>query len=164
MSTARAAGRGTAVWSNIAGVNDAFDLARFVAAQERVYETALAELRRGLKQSHWIWFIFPQIAGLGWSQTARFYAIVALAEARDYAAHPLLGARLRACTAAMLHHDRLSARDILGAPDDMKFHSSMTLFALASPDEPMFDQALGNFFSGERDPLTLARLGQPQHR
>jgi uncharacterized protein (DUF1810 family) len=137
---------------------DAFDLDRFVQAQDGVWERALAELTAGAKRSHWMWFVFPQIEGLGNSAMAQRYAISGLEEARAYLAHPVLGPRLLACTAAMNRHDGMSARAILGQPDDMKFRSSMTLFAAAAPTEPAFSAALERYFGGERDAATLARL------
>ncbi|WGM37793.1 DUF1810 domain-containing protein [Caulobacter sp. NIBR1757] len=137
---------------------DDFDLDRFVQAQDGVWDRALAELTAGAKRSHWMWFVFPQIAGLGHSAMAQRYALGGLAEARAYLAHPLLGPRLLACTAAMNGHEGLSARAILGQPDDMKFHSSMTVFAAADPDEPAFTKALERYFGGERDAATLARI------
>jgi uncharacterized protein (DUF1810 family) len=143
----------------MAEVTNRFDLDRFLRAQAGAYDQALEELRRGRKTGHWIWFIFPQIAGLGSSPTSRMYAIASLDEARAYAAHPVLGHRLIECAAAMLSHEGLTAREILGTPDDLKFRSSMTLFAAASPQEPLFARALDRFFSGESDPLTLAVLG-----
>lgn len=138
--------------------DDPHDLHRFLEAQRDVYDTALAELVAGSKRSHWMWFVFPQIAGLGHSATAQRYAIRSLAEARAYLAHPLLGARLRACTRAANGHTGLPARALFGSPDDMKFRSSMTLFGRADPDEPAFRQALAAFFGGETDPHTLERL------
>ena len=140
--------------------DDPFRLSRFVDAQAGAYEVALAELRRGRKASHWMWFVFPQVAGLGLSPTSRFYAIGTLEEARAYLAHPLLGPRLRACVAAVLGHPDRSAREIFGSPDDMKFRSCLTLFAQAGPQEGMFTEALQAFFSGEPDPLTIERLGR----
>ncbi|AWI87412.1 DUF1810 domain-containing protein [Methylobacterium sp. DM1] len=141
-------------------MDDGFDLNRFVEAQTGVYETALAELRGGRKRSHWMWFIFPQIAGLGSSAMARRYAIGSLAEARAYLAHPLLGERLRTCTRAVNAREDRSAHTLFGAPDDVKFRSSMTLFAQADPDAPDFTRALATFFDGRPDPLTLERLSQ----
>jgi uncharacterized protein (DUF1810 family) len=135
-------------------------LERFVEAQRPVYDQALAELSGGVKRSHWMWFVFPQIAGLGRSPTAQRYAIRDEVEARSYLTHPLLGARLRECTAAMLGWaGRRSAEAILGSVDALKFASSMTLFdAVADePDNP-FARALAAFNAGERDPLTLERL------
>ncbi|GGE17270.1 hypothetical protein GCM10011390_40460 [Aureimonas endophytica] len=138
---------------------DPHDLARFVAAQEGTIETALDELRRGRKTSHWMWFVFPQIAGLGHSAMARRYAIASLAEAAAYRAHPLLGARLVQATALVNAHRDLTAHRIFGSPDDMKFRSSMTLFRHADPGEALFGEALARFYGGEEDPATLARLG-----
>ena len=132
-------------------------LERFVEAQANVYARALAELKAGRKQSHWMWFVFPQIAGLGHSAMARNYAISDLAEAHAYLAHPLLGTRLRECTQAVLDVEGKTAHEIFGSPDNLKFRSSMTLFDLASPSD-MFHTALENYFSGEPDPLTLQEL------
>jgi uncharacterized protein (DUF1810 family) len=140
-------------------MSDTYDLGRFVAAQEGVYGRALAELQAGDKRSHWMWFIFPQIAGLGASPMAQRYAIGSLAEAQAYAAHPVLGARLRACTAAVNAVAGRSAHAIFGSPDDLKFRSSMTLFARAVPEEPVFADALARYFDGVPDPRTLAKLG-----
>ncbi len=134
-------------------------LARFTDAQAGVYADALAELRRGRKQSHWMWFIFPQVAGLGMSATSRHYAIGSRQEAEDYAGHPLLGARLAECTDAVLGHADTPAATIFGGVDAAKFRSSMTLFdAAAGPSQPRFAQALAAFFKGERDPATLRLL------
>ena len=141
-------------------MDDPFDLARFVDAQSGVYHTALAELRAGRKQTHWIWFILPQIAGLGFSPMAQRYAITGLDEARAYLAHPILGPRLRECVTAILAHQGKTALGILGAPDDLKFRSSLTLFAAAT-DEPLFQDALAAFFEGEPDGATLALLYPP---
>ena len=135
-----------------------YNLERFVAAQEGVHASALAELRAGEKRSHWMWFIFPQIAGLGSSPMAQRYAIGSLDEARAYLAHPVLGARLRTSTAAVNRITGRSAHAIFGAPDDLKFRSSMTLFARAAPEEPAFAEALAKFFGGVPDALTLAKL------
>lgn len=140
------------------------DLARFVAAQEPVYATALGELRAGHKRTHWMWFIFPQLAGLGSSPTAQFYAIASFAEAGEYLAHPLLGPRLADCTAAMLGHRGRTALAILGSPDDMKFRSSMTLFSRVESTSPLFGEALAAFFNGAPDARTLDLLGQPKLR
>jgi uncharacterized protein (DUF1810 family) len=136
-----------------------YNLERFVAAQEGVHERALAELRAGEKRSHWMWFIFPQIAGLGFSPMAQRYAIGSLDEARAYLAHPVLGDRLRACTAAANGVTGRSAHVFFGSPDDVKFRSSMTLFTRAAPEEPLFAAAMVRYFDGEPDPLTLAKLG-----
>jgi uncharacterized protein (DUF1810 family) len=132
-------------------------LERFVEAQAPVYARALAELKAGRKQSHWMWFVFPQIAGLGHSAMAQHYAIQNLAEARAYLAHPLLGKRLRECTQAVLDVEGKSAHAIFGSPDDLKFRSSMTLFDLASPND-IFRAALEKFFNGEADALTVEKL------
>lgn len=139
-------------------MGDPYDLQRFVDAQQAHYEQALNELRSGRKHSHWMWFIFPQLQGLGRSAMAQRYAISGRDEAIAYLQHPLLGARLRACTEAMLEHGSRSARQILGSPDDLKFHSSMTLFAQAASDPALFEQALQVFFNGRPDPASLERL------
>ena len=138
--------------------DDPFDLNRFLQAQEGVYAAALAELRAGRKTSHWMWFVFPQFDGLGRSQTARFFAVKSLAEARAYLAHPVLGKRLRQCTAAVLGVAGRTASEIFGSPDDIKFRSSMTLFERAAPDCDLFSDALDRFFEGRRDRLTLELL------
>lgn len=137
---------------------DANRLSRFEVAQAPFYEQALGELRAGEKASHWMWFIFPQIAGLGRSETSRVYAIAGLAEARDYLAHEVLGPRLAECTDAMLGWaGERSAEDILGETDAKKFASSMTLFEAAGGDE-RFGKALDAFNNGERDKATLALI------
>jgi len=133
-------------------------LRRFVDAQGPTYPTALGELRAGRKRSHWMWFIFPQIAGLGRSAMAQEFALSSLDEAAAYLAHPLLGPRLRECTALVAGIEGRSVGEIFGYPDDMKFRSSMTLFARAAPAEPIFALCLEKYFAGEPDPLTLARL------
>ena len=138
--------------------DDPFDLQRFVDAQAPVYERVRAELKNGRKQSHWMWFIFPQIAGLGHSAMARRYAISSLDEAKVYLAHPVLGPRLRECTRLVVQTDGRSAYEILGSPDDMKFHSCMTLFARAAPQEDAFMDGLGKYFDGAEDQATVARL------
>ena len=136
-------------------------LARFVEAQRDVYDAALAELRAGRKRSHWMWFVFPQIAGLGHSPTARFYAIRDLDEGRAYLAHPLLGARLERCVAAMLDwFGRRSAEAILGGIDAVKLRSSLTLFEAAGGGAA-FAACLDAFYDGDRDPATSALLGTP---
>ena len=134
------------------------DLERFIAAQAGVQGAVDAELARGAKRSHWMWFVFPQIAGLGRSAMAERYALASLDEARAYAAHPVLGPRLRAWTRLVLAHAGKSAAAIFGTPDDLKFRSSMTLFARAVPDEPLFAQALDAFYAGREDDATLQRL------
>ena len=144
---------------------DKFALARFVEAQDGVIEQALAELRAGRKRSHWMWFVFPQMRGLGHSPTAEFYGISSLEEARAYLAHPLLGARLIACTQAVETHAARSISSIFGTPDDLKFHSCMTLFAKAAgtgeapAGDGVFHAALQRHFAGHQDPATLALLG-----
>jgi uncharacterized protein (DUF1810 family) len=139
---------------------DPHDLERFVAAQSGVYAQALAELEAGRKESHWMWFIFPQIAGLGRSGTARLYAIASRAEAAAYHSHPLLGRRLVECTNAVLRHAGTPAHIIFGPVDAMKFHSSMTLFeVVAGAADPRFAEALATFFGGEPDPATVELLG-----
>ncbi|HVV27621.1 MAG TPA: DUF1810 domain-containing protein [Rhizomicrobium sp.] len=135
----------------------ALSLERFIDAQAPVFDRALAELRAGRKRTHWMWFVFPQVAGLGHSAMAQLYAIASLEEARAYLAHSVLGPRLRECTQAVLNLAGHSAHDIFGAPDDMKFRSSMTLFDLAEPDG-IFRAAIDRYFDGEGDPLTLQRL------
>jgi uncharacterized protein (DUF1810 family) len=134
------------------------NLGRFVEAQEPVYAQVCAELRRGRKTSHWMWFIFPQIRGLGSSETALYFAIVDRYEAAAYAAHPVLGIRLRECTGLILQVDNNSVEQIFGYPDNLKFHSSMTLFARTADDNRVFLDALKKYFSGALDPQTLARL------
>ena len=139
----------------------AHDLERFVSAQGRDYDQVLAELRRGRKTSHWIWFIFPQIAGLGYSEMSRRFAIASLDEARAYLAHPVLGPRLRECATLLLATDGRSADEILGGIDAIKVRSSMTLFPRAAPEEPVFRAVLDRFYGGIADPATDERLGLP---
>jgi uncharacterized protein (DUF1810 family) len=134
------------------------NLEHFVEAQAPVYDQALKELRAGRKQSHWMWFVFPQIAGLGHSVMAQTYAIESLAEAREYLAHPVLGSRLRECCRTVMNVQGKSAHDIFGSPDDLKFRSCLTLFAQAAPDEMLFHDLLEKYFGGEADPLTLQKL------
>jgi uncharacterized protein (DUF1810 family) len=141
-------------------VGNPYDLQRFVAAQEPVLERVRSELRRGRKQSHWMWFVFPQLAGLGSSPTARAYAISSVDEARAYLAHPVLGPRLVECAALAAAVEGGSAAAVFGYPDDLKLRSSMTLFARAAPDEPVFGQVLDRYFDGEPDPRTLELLGR----
>ena len=140
-----------------------FSLARFRRAQDEggTYERALQELRAGHKRSHWMWFVFPQLAGLGSSAMAREYAIGSLQEARAYLADPVLGGRLRECAAALLGLQGRSAQEVLGVTDALKLRSSMTLFALAAPEERVFAQVLGSFFGGVADERTEAALGRP---
>jgi uncharacterized protein (DUF1810 family) len=141
--------------------DDPFNLRRFVEAQDdaAIYARALGELRDGRKQSHWIWFVFPQIAGLGSSPMSQAYAIRSLDEARAYLAHPTLGPRLRESSEALVANDpSLSAERILGSIDAIKVRSSMTLFARADPSEPLFSQVLERFYAGKVDPETERRL------
>ena len=137
---------------------DLFDLQRFVDAQARVYDTVLGELRDGRKRSHWMWFVFPQLRGLGSSPTAVRFSISSIDEARAYLAHGLLGPRLRECTGLVATIDGRSAEQIFGWPDDMKLRSSMTLFACAADDNAAFVAVLEKFYGGEEDSATLARL------
>jgi len=138
--------------------SDPYNLQRFVDAQERVYPQVVSELRAGRKRSHWIWFIFPQIAGLGFSPTSQHYAIRSLEEAQAYLQHPVLGSRLRECTQLVVDVIDRSIDDILGYPDDLKFRSSMTLFSQAAVNDPLFHAALEKYFAGKPDSLTLERL------
>jgi uncharacterized protein (DUF1810 family) len=142
--------------------SDRFALSRFLKAQEISYETALSELRRGAKRSHWMWFIFPQIAGLGSSPTAQLYAIKSIEEARAYAAHPILGSRLIACAEALLAVEGKSAAEIMGFPDDLKLRSSATLFAEVSSPGSAFHRLLDKFFEGQPDPKTIELLKRPK--
>jgi len=137
---------------------DPFDLERFVDAQAPVYPQVVSELRQGKKQSHWMWFIFPQLAGLGLSSMAQRYALSSRDEARAYLGHAVLGPRLRECTALVNAVEGRTVREILGSPDDLKFHSSMTLFAAVS-SEPVFAAAIGKFYGGTPDQRTLELLG-----
>ncbi len=138
--------------------NDRYNLQRFITAQDRVFDQVLGELRAGTKMTHWIWFIFPQIRGLGRSPISQEYAISGREEASAYLQHPLLGARLKQCTQLVLQVEGRSALDIFGSPDDMKFRSCMTLFAEVSPDDDIFQRALQKYFDGDPDQLTLDRL------
>lgn len=135
-----------------------FDLERFVQAQDPVYATVLDELRAGHKRTHWMWFVFPQIAGLGSSAMAQRYAIASEDEAADYLAHPVLGKRLRECATIVLSLAAGSAGEIFGNPDELKFHSSMTLFADTAPDEAVFQACIDKYFDGEPDSGTMARI------
>lgn len=139
-------------------MSPSFNLDRFVRAQDPVIADVRRELGAGLKRSHWMWFVFPQLRGLGHSAMAWEYGVVSREEAEHYHAHPVLGSRLRECTALVNAVAGRSIGQILGSPDDMKFRSSMTLFAAVAPDEPLFHQALDRFFAGGSDPLTLQRL------
>lgn len=139
-------------------MSDRYDLARFVSAQAGVYDDVLAQLRAGRKRSHWMWFVFPQLAGLGHSAMAQRYAIGSLDEARAYLAHPVLGERLRECSRLVLAVPAGDAHEVFGSPDDLKFHSSMTLFDRAAPQEPVFRQCLQKYFGDRPDAQTLAGL------
>jgi len=139
-------------------MNDPFNLQRFLDAQDPVYEQVLKELRAGRKTSHWMWFVFPQIAGLGFSSMAQRYAISGRDEAGSYAEHPVLGARLRECTDLVNAIEGSTAHQVFGSPDDLKFRSCMTLFAECTGDPQPFHDALAKYFDGEGDPVTLSRL------
>jgi len=139
-------------------VDDPHNLERFVKAQNSVFEQVCAELRSGGKQSHWMWYVFPQMKGLGNSPTSLRFAIASREEANAYLQHPILGARLRECTQLVLLIDGLSIRDIFGYPDYLKFHSCITLFAQVTPKERVFKEALDKYFGGELDRATLDRL------
>lgn len=133
-------------------------LQRFLEAQDRVYESVCNELALGEKTSHWMWFIFPQLKGLGHSPIARHYGLDSRDEALSFWQHPILGPRLKECTQLVLAQNNATARDIFGSPDDLKFKSSLTLFAQVAPEEPVFKQALTRFFGGKLDESTLKLL------
>jgi uncharacterized protein (DUF1810 family) len=141
-------------------VPDIYNLQRFLDAQERVYDSVLAELQAGRKSSHWIWFIFPQIAGLGHSGMAQKFAIASLNEAKAYLQHPVLSSRLRACTQLVLEVNGRSAEEIFGYPDYLKFRSCMTLFLTAVTDNTIFKDALLKYFDGKPDQLTMNVLAR----
>ena len=141
------------------GSDDPYGLTRFVEAQEQDYEQALSEIKKGRKSSHWIWYIFPQFEGLGFSLMSRRYSIKSLAEAKAYLAHPILGPRLLECAEAALQVEGLSAFDIFGSPDDMKLRSCATLFAAVAPAGSVFDRLLDKYFEGQRDDKTLNLIG-----
>lgn len=138
--------------------SDPYKLSRFLNAQERLYQQALVEIRAGDKRSHWMWFIFPQIAGLGFSETSRHFAIRDRAEAEAYLAHPVLGPRLRECVQAVLDVEDRSAAQIFGELDAMKLRSSATLFAAVSADDSLFHRVLARYFGGQPDQRTLTLL------
>ena len=140
---------------------DPHDLARFVQAQDAVYDSALCEIRAGRKRSHWMWYVFPQLDGLGSSPVARRYAIRSAAEATAYLHHPVLGPRLAECAEALLRVKGRSATGIFGSPDDLKLRSCATLFAQVSPPGSVFQRVLDAYYQGERDPATLRLLGDP---
>jgi uncharacterized protein (DUF1810 family) len=137
---------------------DPYNLSRFVQAQEQTYDQALSELELGRKQSHWMWYVFPQLDGLGSSPITKLYSIKSEDEARAYLKHPTLGPRLLECAEAILRVDGKSAREILGSPDDLKLKSCATLFAQVSPPGSAFERILERFYSGERDLATLRLL------
>ena len=143
---------------------DPFDLSRFISAQNEIYDQVLAELRSGRKRTHWMWFVFPQMDGLGFSATTKYYAIKSREEARRYLNHPLLGPRLRECAAAVLAVEGRSAAAIFGSPDDQKLQSSMTLFASVAGPGSLFSRVLDTYFHGERDVSTLHLLEKSQER
>lgn len=140
--------------------DDPFNLKRFTDAQESIYNCALSELRSGLKRNHWMWYIFPQICGLGNSYNSRFYAITSIKEARQFLQHPILSKRLLECTEAVLAINGRSALDIFGYPDNMKLKSSMTLFASVTSPCSVFDRVLEKYFNGEQDKRTLQFIGK----
>ena len=135
--------------------DDPYNLERFAAAQEPIFDIALAELKAGKKRGHWMWFVFPQLRGLGHSLTAQFYGIASVDEARAYFQHDVLGSRLTLCTQTVLEAQAHSLNEIFGSPDDLKFQSSMTLFEAAAPEEDVFARALDGMCSGKRDERTL---------
>jgi uncharacterized protein (DUF1810 family) len=141
------------------GTGDPYNLNRFVKAQENDYQRALAEIRSGCKQSHWMWYIFPQFDGLGFSPTSKRYSIKSLAEARAYLGHPVLGPRLRECAEAVLGVEGRSAFEIFGSPDDLKLRSYATLFAHVSPAGSVFERLLDKYYQGEPDSQTVRLLG-----
>lgn len=140
-------------------VRDPYNLNRFVQAQQDDYERALFEIKSGRKRSHWMWYIFPQFEGLGFSTTSNRYSVKSVAEAKAYLSDPVLGVRLTECVEAVLKVEGKSAYEIFGSPDDMKLKSCATLFAYASPAESVFDRLLDQFFQGEHDAKTLRLLG-----
>jgi uncharacterized protein (DUF1810 family) len=141
-------------------MNDPYDLRRFLDAQEGDYERALAEIQSGQKRSHWMWYIFPQLDGLGFSPTAKRYAIKGIEEARAFLDHPVLGPRLLACSEAVLGVEGKSATQVFGSPDDLKLRSSATLFAAVSPPDSVFERLLDKYYQGRPDDRTLHLLGR----
>jgi len=139
---------------------DLYNLQRFLDAQSTIYSQVVTELKHGSKRSHWIWFIFPQLDGLGYSQTATYYGIKSIDEASAYLEHPILGERLRECVRLVLNIKGKTAHQIFGSPDDLKFCSSMTLFQQASPDDSLFAKALEQYYQGKVDTRTLQLLGR----
>ena len=141
-----------------ADMQDKYNLERFVKAQENSYSQALREMKNGIKSSHWMWYIFPQIEGLGRTETARFYSIHSMEEAKAYLAHPILGKNLREITAVLLEIESNDAERVMGFPDNLKLCSSMTLFSLADPDEAVFEAVLDKFYGGKKDRRTIEIL------
>ena len=139
--------------------DDPYDLSRFLRAQEVDYEQVVSEIRSGRKRSHWMWYVFPQIDGLGFSSLSHRYSIKRLAEARAYLAHPVLGSRLLECAEAVVSLEGRSATEVFGSPDDLKLKSCATLFACVSPPGSVFDRVLGKYYQGRRDGKTLQLLG-----
>ena len=146
-----------------AGDKDPFELSRFVKAQDRIYERVLRELKSGRKSTHWMWFVFPQIEGLGYSSTTQYYSIKSKEEARRYLDHPVLGKRLRECTETILALEDLSASSIFGYPDDLKLKSSMTLFASVAEGQSVFNRVLEKYYQGNPDERTVAILERLKH-
>lgn len=144
--------------TQLSNANDPYNLNRFLRAQKNDYERAMAEIRTGKKRSHWMWYIFPQFEGLGFSPTSQFYAIKSLAEAEAYLHHPVLGSRLIKCAEAALSVENRSVREIFGSPDDLKLNSCATLFERVSPTGSVFEKLLDEFFQGDRDRKTLDLL------
>ncbi len=138
--------------------DDQFDLNRFISAQKNIYAAVLSELRSGQKRSHWMWYIFPQIDGLGYSSTSKYYSIKSMEEARQYLKHPILGSRLVECAEAVLAVEGRSISEIFGYPDDLKLKSSMTLFAYVADPDYVFKRILDKYFNGEQDARTLDLL------
>ena len=145
--------------SNRRNTDDPYESSRFVRAQQDDFERALAEIQAGKKRTHWMWYIFPQLDGLAFSATSKYYAIKSMEEARAYLEHPLLGPRLRQCAEAALRIEGRSATEIFGSPDDMKLKSCATLFACVSPPGSLFERLLAKFYGSERDDKTLRLLG-----
>jgi uncharacterized protein (DUF1810 family) len=147
-------------------VNDQYNLNRFITAQEPVYENVCRELAAGRKSSHWIWYVFPQLKGLGRSSNSEYYGLASLDEARAYLNHPVLGPRMIHCTELVNNTIGRTIDEVLGPVDKLKFHSSMTLFALAAPEQPVFKEALRKYFDGELDEITLELIdeGRPYGR
>jgi uncharacterized protein (DUF1810 family) len=144
--------------NDMIGRNDQFDLNRFTSAQKNIYGTVLAELRSGQKRTHWMWYIFPQIDGLGYSSTAKYYSIKSMEEAQQFLKHPVLGTRLLECAEAVLAIEERSIAEIFGYPDDLKLKSSMTLFAYVAAPDSVFIRILDKYFHGEQDVRTLDLL------